>query len=139
LVILFFFFFQSIYNSQPIFEYIKHKKRYKTITIPRITPYNKRLTLSMRSISNNIRNNEILRKFRKIKFKNYLNTSYLLYNLFVSHFFVKGKIKKSLKENLENAFSKKHFFRKGNLSKKNFKYNKLLKFMSFRKIKGYQF
>jgi ribosomal protein S7 len=134
-----FFFFQSIYNSQPLFEYIKHKKRYKTLTVPRITPYHKRLNLSMRSISKNIRNSELLRKFKNAKSKNKTNSSYLLYNLFVSSFFIKGKIKKELKDNLENAFTKRHLFRKGSLSNKNFKYNKLLKFMSFRKIRGYHF
>jgi hypothetical protein len=93
----------------------------------------------MRSISKNIRNSELLRKFKNAKSKNKTNSSYLLYNLFVSSFFIKGKIKKELKDNLENAFTKRHLFRKGSLSNKNFKYNKLLKFMSFRKIRGYHF
>jgi len=118
-----------------MFEYIKHKKKFKTFVFPRITPLNKRLSLSMRNIAKNIRSKELLRKLKK---NNKVDSSFLLYNLFVSYFFIKGKIKKDLKENLENAFQKRRFFKKGT-RKNDFKYNKLLKFMSFRKMRGYHF
>ena len=122
-----------------MFEYVKSRQRYKTFVNIRITPSHKRMNLAMRQLSKNIRNSELLRKFKKSN-KQRINNSYILYYLLTSSFFVKGEIKSIISKNIESAYSKRHSFRKGNLAdKEKFKYSKLLKFLSFRKIRGYHF
>lgn len=135
-----FFFFKSIYNNQPLFESLKIRKRHNTFTNIRITPFHKRLNLSMRQIANNIRNSDLLRKFKNTN-KQKINNSYILYYLLTSSFFIRGKVKKTITQNIENAYSKRYSFRKGNTNTNNngFKYNRLLKFLSFKKMRGYHF
>jgi ribosomal protein S7 len=133
-----FFFIKSVYNSQSIFEFSKQKKQNRTLLIPRITPYNKRVNLAIRSITKNIRNNEMLRRIKKLNKKNQVNTSYILYNILISHFFIKGEIRKELISNVKNAFKQKQFLRKGMKSNR-FSFNRLLKYLSFKKLRGYHF
>jgi ribosomal protein S7 len=133
-----FFFTKSIYNSQSIFEFSKQKRQNRTLLIPRITPYKKRINLAIRTITKNIRNNEMLRRIKKLNKKNKVNTSYILYNILISHFFFKGEIKKELILNVKNAFKQKQFLRKG-IKSNNFSFNRLLKYLSFKKLRGYHF
>lgn len=126
-------FMKALYNGQTFFEFTKQKKQTKSLLIPRYTPLNKRIKISMRLISNNIRNNNILRKVKKSKKYN-VNTSFLLSNIFISYFFKVGKVKNDLVNNVTNAYKQKHLLKK-NVS--TFVYNRLLKFLAFRKIRGY--
>lgn len=137
-----FFFIKSIYNGQSIFEFSKQKRQNKTLLIPRITPHKKRINISIRSITKNIKNSELLRRLKKLNKKNKINTSYVLYNLFISHFFLKGEIRKELISNVKDAFKQKHFLRKG-ISKFNklshILSSRLVKFLGVKKLRGYGF
>lgn len=126
-------FMKAIYNGQTFFEFTKQKKQTKSLLIPRYTPLNKRIKISMRLISNNIRNNDLLRKVKKSKKYN-VNTSFLLSNILISYFFKVGKIRNDLVNNVTNAYKQKHLLKK---NASTFVYNRLLKFLAFRKIRGY--
>ena len=126
-------FMKALYNGQTFFEFTKQKKQTKSLLIPRYTPLNKRIKISMRLIANNIRNNNILRKVKKAKKYN-VNTSFLLSNILISYFFKVGKVKNDLVTNVTNAYKQKHLLKK---NAGTFVYNRLLKFLAFRKIRGY--
>lgn len=126
-------FMKALYNGQTFFEFTKQKKRTKSLLIPRYTPLNKRIKISMRSIAQNIRSSDVLRKTMKAK-KYKVNTSYLLSNVFLSYFFKIGKVKNDLITNVTNAYKQKHLLKKKSGA---FVYNRLLKFLAFRKIRGY--
>lgn len=126
-------FMKAIYNGQTFFEFTKQKKQTKSILIPRFAPLNKRVRISMRLITQNIRDHDNLRKMKKLK-KYKVSTSYLLSNILISYFFKIGKVKTDLKTNVTSAFKQKHLLRK-NVGI--FVYNRLLKFLAFRKIRGY--
>jgi len=126
-------FMKALYNGQTFFEFTKQKKQTKSLLIPRYTPLNKRIKISMRSIAQNIRNSDTLRKVMKSK-KHKVNTSYLLSNILISYFFKIGKVKNDLITNVTNAYKQKHLLKK---NAGTFVYNRLLKFLAFRKIRGY--
>jgi len=126
-------FMKALYNGQTFFEFTKQKKQTKSLLIPRYTPLNKRIKISMRSIAQNIRNSDTLRKVMKAK-KHKVNTSYLLSNILISYFFKIGKVKNDLITNVTNAYKQKHLLKK---NAGTFVYNRLLKFLAFRKIRGY--
>lgn len=126
-------FMKALYNGQTFFEFTKQKKQTKSLLIPRYTPLNKRIKISMRSIAQNIRSSDALRKTMKAK-KHKVNTSYLLSNVFISYFLKIGKVKNDLVTNVTNAYKQKHLLKKNSGT---FVYNRLLKFLAFRKIRGY--
>lgn len=126
-------FMKALYNGQTFFEFTKQKKQTKSLLIPRYTPLNKRIKISMRTIAQNIRNGDTLRKVMKAK-KHKVNTSYLLSNILISYFFKIGKVKNDLITNVTNAYKQKHLLKKNTGT---FVYNRLLKFLAFRKIRGY--
>ncbi len=126
-------FMKALYNGQTFFEFTKQKKQTKSLLIPRYTPLNKRIKISMRTIAQNIRSGDVLRKTMKAK-KYKVNTSYLLSNIFISYFFKIGKVKNDLITNVTNAYKQKHLLKKNSGT---FVYNRLLKFLAFRKIRGY--
>jgi ribosomal protein S7 len=131
------FLYKCIYNSIPLFIFDVKKKKNVSLFIPKIIPYEKRINIALRKISKEIRNSVLSRNLKKT---NKLNSSELLYNSLISHFFLKGKIKKELLLNIKNAFINKHLF-KTNSDKilNNYNLNKLFKYSSFKKIKRYKF
>lgn len=133
------FLYKCIYNSIPLFIFDLRKKKNYSLSIPKIIPYEKRINIAIRKITKEVRDSTLSRNLRKInKYK--VKSIDLLYNSLISHFFIKGKIKKELLLNIKNAFINKHLF-KNNSEKvsKNYNFNKLFKYSSFKKIKKYKF